>query len=438
MWTARGTSSWRGAQYLFEVTVWAPSTQAVETNQVTDPYSVALTTNSTRSVVVDLADPALAPRQWRTTPSPKLARAVDSSIYELHVRDFSIGDESVPAEHRGTYLAFADEGAGRQHLRELADAGLNTVHLLPTFDITSIEEVRADQAVPACDLASFAPDSTEQQACVTAVAADDGFNWGYDPYHWMAPEGSYATAPEGGARVAEFRTMVGALHADGLRVVVDEVYNHTSASGQADTSVLDKVVPGYYHRLNPTTGAVETSTCCQNIATEHTMAGKAMVDAVVLWARQYKVDGFRFDLMGHHSKQNMVDVRAALDKLTLKKDGVDGKGIYLYGEGWNFGEVAIERAVRAGHAGPARRHGHRDLLRPAARRRPRRWPVRREPAGPGLRLRPVRRPERRRRRQPGRPAGGAAGQRHRPDRAGAGGQPARLHLHEQRGRGRPR
>ena len=104
--------------------------------------------------------------------------------------------------------------------------------------------------------------------------------------------------------------------------------------------MLDKVVPGYYHRLNPTTGAVETSTCCQNIATEHTMAGKAMVDAVVLWARQYKVDGFRFDLMGHHSKQNMVDVRAALDKLTLKKDGVDGKGIYLYGEGWNFGEVA--------------------------------------------------------------------------------------------------
>ena len=340
VWTARGTSSWRGAQYLFEVTVWAPSTQAVETNQVTDPYSVALTTNSTRSVVVDLADPSLAPQQWRTTPSPKLARAVDSSIYELHVRDFSIGDETVPAEHRGTYLAFADEGAGRQHLRELADAGLNTVHLLPTFDITSIEEVRADQAVPDCDLESFAPDSTEQQACVTAVAADDGFNWGYDPYHWMAPEGSYATAPEGGARVAEFRTMVGALHADGLRVVVDEVYNHTSASGQADTSVLDKVVPGYYHRLNPTTGAVETSTCCQNVATEHTMAGKAMVDAVVLWAKQYKVDGFRFDLMGHHSKQNMVDVRAALDELTLKKDGVDGKGIYLYGEGWNFGEVA--------------------------------------------------------------------------------------------------
>ncbi len=340
VWAARGHRDMRGAEYEYQVRVWAPTTQAVETNQVTDPYSVALTTNSTRSVVVDLADPTLAPRQWRTTPSPTLERAVDSSIYELHVRDFSIGDETVPAEHRGTYLAFADEGDGRQHLRELADAGLNTVHLLPTFDITSIEEERSEQAVPDCDLPSLPPDSAEQQACIAAVAADDGFNWGYDPYHWMAPEGSYATQPEGGARVAEFRTMVGALHADGLRVVVDEVYNHTSASGQAGTSVLDKVVPGYYHRLDPSTGAVETSTCCQNIATEHVMAGKAMTDAVVLWAKHYKVDGFRFDLMGHHSRQNMLDVRAALDRLTLRKDGVDGKGVYLYGEGWNFGEVA--------------------------------------------------------------------------------------------------
>ena len=340
IWSVQGLPLWKNAQYLYEVTVYAPTTGKVEVNRVTDPYSVALTLNSTRSVAVDLADPNLAPRQWRTTPSPELERAVDSSIYELHVRDFSIGDESVPAEHRGTYLAFADEGAGRQHLRTLADAGLNTVHLLPTFDITSIEEDRAAQAVPACDLASLPPDSEQQQACVAAVAGRDGFNWGYDPYHWMAPEGSYATAPHGGSRVIEFRTMVGALHADGLRVVLDQVFNHTSSSGQAQTSVLDKVVPGYYHRLNATTGAVETSTCCQNIATEHTMAGKAMVDGTVLWAKHYKVDGFRYDLMGHHSKQNMLDVRAALDRLTVAKDGVDGKSIYLYGEGWNFGEVA--------------------------------------------------------------------------------------------------
>ena len=133
--------------------------------------------------------------------------------------------------------------------------------------------------------------------------------------------------------------MVGALHSTGLQVVLDEVYNHTAASGQGGKSVLDKIVPGYYQRLNAV-GNVETSTCCQNIATEHDVAEKLMVDSVVLWAKEYKVDGFRFDLMGHHSKANMLAVRAALDELTLEDDGVDGSSVYLYGEGWNFGEVS--------------------------------------------------------------------------------------------------
>ncbi len=133
--------------------------------------------------------------------------------------------------------------------------------------------------------------------------------------------------------------MVGALHGMGLQVVLDEVFNHTAASGEDEKSVLDQVVPGYYQRLNAA-GNVETSTCCQNVATEHEVAEKLMVDSLVMWAREYKVDGFRFDLMGHHSKANMLAIRAALDELTLKKDGVDGKAIYLYGEGWNFGEVA--------------------------------------------------------------------------------------------------
>jgi pullulanase-type alpha-1,6-glucosidase len=103
--------------------------------------------------------------------------------------------------------------------------------------------------------------------------------------------------------------------------------------------VLDRIVPGYYHRLDEA-GSIATSTCCQNTATEHAMMGKLMIDSVVTWAKEYKVDGFRFDLMGHHSKQNLLDVRAALDELTLAADGVDGSQIYLYGEGWNFGEVA--------------------------------------------------------------------------------------------------
>ncbi|MFI5708425.1 pullulanase-type alpha-1,6-glucosidase [Kribbella sp. NPDC051620] len=336
-WSAYGRRSWENALYRFEVKVYAPSTGKVETNVVTDPYSVALTTDSAYSVAVNLQAQAGKPALWTNTPSPKLARAVDSTIYELHVRDFSINDPSVPAAHRGTYLAFADEGNGTKHLRSLAQAGLNTVHLLPTFDIASIPETGQQQ--PACDLKSYPADSEQQQACVTAVAAKDGFNWGYDPYHWLAPEGSYATAKDGLARVAEFRTMVGGLHKSGLRVVLDQVYNHTPAAGQAPTSVLDKVVPGYYQRLNKT-GGVETSTCCSNIATEHAMAEKIMVDSTVSWARNYHVDGFRFDLMGHHSKANLLKVRAALDKLTLADDGVDGKKIYLYGEGWNFGEVA--------------------------------------------------------------------------------------------------
>ncbi|MGB3762267.1 MAG: pullulanase-type alpha-1,6-glucosidase [Ornithinimicrobium sp.] len=341
-WTATGARDWKGQRYVYAVTVFVPETGRVETNYVTDPYSTALTLNSTRSVLVDLDDPDYQPEVWQDAPAPTLEREVDQSIYELHVRDFSRDDPDVPEELRGSYLAFAEDGYGRRHLQELADAGLNTVHLLPTFDIASIEEDPSEQSEPDCDLSSFAPDSTEQQECVKAAAADDAFNWGYDPWHFFAPEGSYAStaqSADGGARVAEFRTMVGGLHDIGLRVVLDEVFNHTAASGQSDQSVLDRIVPGYYHRLNEV-GAVETSTCCQNVATEHALAEKLMVDSVVLWARDYKVDGFRFDLMGHHSQANMNAIREALDALTVKRDGVDGSAVTLYGEGWNFGEVA--------------------------------------------------------------------------------------------------
>ena len=338
-WSVPAGSIAKGDEYRWSVEVFAPTTGKVEVNSVTDPYSAALTTNSARSVVVDLDDAALTPSQWATTPAPVVERPVDRAIYELHVRDFSITDETVPEAERGTYRAFTRDSAGTAQLRQLAEAGINTVHLLPTFDIATIEEDRAAQAAPACDLASYGPASTEQQACIDAIRDLDGFNWGYDPFHYQAPEGSYAVDPDGGARVAEFREMVGALHGMGLQVVLDEVYNHTAASGQGEKSVLDKIVPGYYQRLNAA-GNVETSTCCQNVATEHEVAQKLMVDSVVHWAKAYKVDGFRFDLMGHHSRENMRAVRAALDELTLEDDGVDGSAVYLYGEGWNFGEVA--------------------------------------------------------------------------------------------------
>jgi pullulanase-type alpha-1,6-glucosidase len=359
VWSA-SAGGLKNLYYLFEVTVWAPSVMEVVTNTVTDPYSLALAGNSTKSMFVDLDDSQTKPGRWDRTPKPSIEQFEDVSVYELHVRDFSIDDTTVPARERGTYLAFTRErSAGMAYLAELADAGLTHVHLLPAFDLATVPEYRADQQEPPCDLEALtaAPGgaySEEQQACIDEVRDTDGFNWGYDPFHYTVPEGSYSTDPDGWRRTREFRQMVQGLNEAGLRVVMDVVYNHTTAAGQDERSVLDRIVPGYYHRLDDK-GAVATSTCCSNTATEHAMMEKLMIDSLVTWAREYKVDGFRFDLMGHHSKQNMLNVRAALDELTLESDGVDGKSIYLYGEGWNFGEVAnnarFEQATQANMAG---------------------------------------------------------------------------------------
>jgi pullulanase-type alpha-1,6-glucosidase len=347
VWSSVGDDSWNGRFYLYQVEVYVPSTDAVETNLVTDPYSVSMARNSERSQIVNLADPALAPTGWETVTKPPLEPFEDSvpgglrAIYELHVRDFSIWDESVPEADRGTFAAFTHtDSDGMRHLAALAEVGVGYVHLLPAFDIATINENRAERTeADRATLASFPPDSDRQQALISPLRDDDGFNWGYDPFHYTVPEGSYSTDPDGTTRIVEFRDMVRALNDSGLRVVMDVVYNHTNAAGQSRFSVLDRIVPGYYHRLNGS-GEVETSTCCPNTATEHAMMGKLMVDSVVTWASHYKVDGFRFDLMGHHSKQNMLDVRAALDALTVENDGVAGSKILLYGEGWDFGEVA--------------------------------------------------------------------------------------------------
>ncbi|MFI9796540.1 pullulanase-type alpha-1,6-glucosidase [Streptomyces sp. NPDC052302] len=348
VWSVTGPASWKNKPYRYVVKVWAPSVREVVTNKVTDPYSVALTTNSQRSLLVDLGDRSLAPRGWATYTKPRAVPLKDAQIQELHVRDFSVADTTVPAKDRGTYRAFGDKlSDGSRHLRKLAEAGTSYVHLLPVFDIATIPERKEDQASPDCDLASFAADSDKQQECVAKAAAKDAYNWGYDPYHYTVPEGSYSSDPYGTTRTVEFRQMVKALNEDGLRVVMDVVYNHTAAAGQADTSVLDRIVPGYYQRLLAD-GSVANSTCCANTATENAMMGKLVVDSIVTWAKEYKVDGFRFDLMGHHPKENILAVRKALDALTLAKDGVDGKKIILYGEGWNFGEVADDaRFVQA-------------------------------------------------------------------------------------------
>ncbi|MFI1762927.1 pullulanase-type alpha-1,6-glucosidase [Streptomyces sp. NPDC020800] len=348
VWSVTGPASWKGRSYRYVVKVWAPSVRKIVTNKVTDPYSVALTADSGRSLVVDLSDRSLAPGGWAGLHKPKAVPLKDAQIQELHVRDFSVADKTVPAPDQGTYLAFTDKNSdGSRHLRQLAKSGTSYVHLLPAFDNATVPEKKADQARTDCDLASYPADSDKQQECVAKIAAKDAYNWGYDPYHYTVPEGSYATDPDGTARTVQFRRMVQALNQDGLRVVMDVVYNHTAASGQADTSVLDRIVPGYYQRLLAD-GSVADSTCCSNTAPENAMMGKLVVDSIVTWAKEYKVDGFRFDLMGHHPKANILAVRKALDALTPAKDGVDGKKIILYGEGWNFGEVANDaRFVQA-------------------------------------------------------------------------------------------
>ncbi|MFJ2933446.1 pullulanase-type alpha-1,6-glucosidase [Streptomyces sp. NPDC087219] len=348
VWSVTGPRGWAGKPYRYVVKVWAPSVQKVVVNKVTDPYSTALTTDSARSLAVDLADPKLAPAGWSGLRKPAAVPLRDAQIQELHIRDFSVADPTAKADHRGTYLAFTDKASkGSKHLRELAASGTSYVHLLPAFDIGTIPEKKSDRTEPACDLKVYAPDSEEQQACVAAAAAEDAYNWGYDPLHYTVPEGSYSTDPEGTRRTVEFRQMVQALNGNGLRTVMDVVYNHTVAAGQSDKSVLDRIVPGYYQRLQAD-GTVATSTCCANTAPENAMMGKLVVDSLVTWAKDYKVDGFRFDLMGHHPKANILAVRKALDELTVAKDGVDGKAIILYGEGWNFGEIADDaRFVQA-------------------------------------------------------------------------------------------
>jgi len=340
VWSLTGSPDWKNKYYLYEVTVYVPSVGRIVTNLVTDSYSISLATNSLRSQIVDLSDPALKPSNWDTVQKPALAAPEDSVIYELHIRDFSIHDQTVPENLRGTYKAFTTMNSnGMKHLANLAQAGLTHIHLLPAFDIASVNEDKSTwQNVDETKLTTYAPDSDQQTAAVDVIKGMDGFNWGYDPYHYTVPEGSYSTDPNGTPRVMEFREMVQSLNQAGLRVVMDVVYNHTSESGQSAKSVLDKVVPGYYYRLDGE-GKVEKSTCCEDTASEHAMMEKLMVDSVITWATEYKVDGFRFDLMGFHMLKDIKAVRAALDALTIEKNGVDGKSIYIYGEGWDFGEV---------------------------------------------------------------------------------------------------
>lgn len=360
VWRAESEQG-QGIFYRYAIEVYHPRTQAIETYEVTDPYSLSLSRNSLYSQVVDLASDETKPSGWDTQKDEPLTHPESLILYETHIRDFSASDKNLsdPA-FAGKYKAFTETASdGAKHLTALGLAGLNTVHLLPTYDISTVNEDPAKVIFPSdpmskvcqmvpevaiCStdidmshslqamLQSFDPLSGDAQAIIELIRPYDPYNWGYDPYHYTVPEGSYAINPEGIPRVVEFREMVQSLHNKGFKVIMDVVYNHTFASGLDDKSVLDKVVPNYYHRLNPISGAVETSTCCENSATENRMMAKLMTDSLVVWARDYKIDGFRFDLMGHQPKAAMLESRDAVRAID--------PDTYFYGEGWNFGEVA--------------------------------------------------------------------------------------------------
>ncbi|CDG22031.1 Pullulanase [Xenorhabdus poinarii G6] len=366
-WSWQGDKKLNGAYYRYALQVYHPQSRQVERYEVTDPYSHSLSTNSEYSQVVNLNDEALKPHNWDNllAPHPQntpmdIARM---TIYEAHIRDLSAADKTIPAAWRGKYLALTDKNSDMfRHLKALSEAGMTHLELLPVFDIASINEFRhqvADLEHPFSRLCQINPrvknsrfadychrsltvrevlqqlqrddniNHPQVQELNAMVAKTDSYNWGYDPFHYSVPEGSYATEPEGVGRIKEFRTMIQAIKQQlGMNVIMDVVYNHTDAAGPtANTSVLDKIVPWYYHRLDEITGKVENHTCCSDTAPERRMFAKLIEDSLVTWVNDYKIDAFRFDLMGYHPKAQMISA--------LEKVRVINPSVYFFGEGWN-------------------------------------------------------------------------------------------------------
>jgi len=313
-WTARLDGDQRGVFYAFRVRIagkWGL--------EVPDPYARLVGTNGRRAVVGDIA--ASDPVGWaQDTPPPYGGKRVgesaptDAVIYELHVRDATIHPTS-GASRKGKFLGLAERGTkspqgvstGLDHLREL---GVTHVHLLPSYDFSSVDESR--------------PDSPQ-------------YNWGYDPLNYNAPEGSYSTDPSDGiTRLREFKQLVQAFHKAGLRVVMDVVYNHTMTTG---TSSFDQLVPGYYYRQRADGSYSDASACGNETASERPMMRKFMLESLLYWVEHCHVDGFRFDLMGIHDIETMNLVSRRLHD--VKPD------ILLYGEGWTAGSSPLPDSLRA-------------------------------------------------------------------------------------------
>ena len=346
--------------YRYEVEVYHRSTDQVETSRVTDPYSLTVATNGTFTQIINLNDHDLKPDGWDDIVQ---TRPDDIVVYETHIRDISVFDTDTGAgvnlENNGKFRAFTEQNrTSMQHLQSLRENGLTYLQVLPAFDIATVDEnpekvVNLDDPFnKLCELNPAIRDSEFGADCGTGMSVaeafekarengdekpqalndylrmHDSFNWGYDPFHYTAPEGSYAVGTDPVDRVIQFREMVKALNDMDIRAAMDVVYNHTNAAGLAEKSVLDKIVPDYYQRLNTTTGAVDQISCCPGTASEQAMMEKLMVESLEVWARDYKIDAFRFDLMGLHTKENMLEIQQRLETINPE--------MYLYGEGWDM------------------------------------------------------------------------------------------------------
>lgn len=306
IWSLDLKGDYRGKYYTYQAIIEGATKQ-----EVADPYAKAVGLNGKRAMVVNL--PATNPKGWENDQKPAFSHANDAIIYELHIRDFSISEQS-GLKNKGKFLAFTESNTSYQStatgISHLKDLGVTHVHLLPSFDFRSIDESQLEQ---------------------------NQYNWGYDPQNYNTPEGSYSTDPkEGALRIKEFKQMVMALHNHGIRVIMDVVYNHTGATEESN---FNQLYPGYYYRQNSDGGFSNASACGNEIASEKPMMRKFIVESVKYWVEEYHIDGFRFDLMGIHDIETM--------NMIAKEVKAIDPSIILYGEGWTAGASPLDESRRA-------------------------------------------------------------------------------------------
>ena len=263
-------------------------------------FAKAVSVNGQRAAIIDLAK--TDPEGWDKDKRPAMPDPTDVVVYETHLRDYTM--ENPDIEHKGKFLGMA-EAPAIDHLKEL---GITHLQILPMFDYGSVDETK-DRS---------------------KLNAKGSYNWGYDPVNYNVPEGGYSSDPyDPAARIREAKTMVQALHKAGIRVIMDVVYNHTY---DANGCALGRVVPQYFYRMNADGSFANGSGCGNETASDHEMMRRFMVESVCYWAREYHIDGFRFDLMGIHDQETMRQIRAALDEIDPT--------ILVYGEGWAAGAPA--------------------------------------------------------------------------------------------------